>query len=263
MRHLPNILTLANLFFGCCAIAMILGAHNFSVLGLTADPLEAHEVPASEQPYWGSLFIGLALLCDALDGAVARALRIESALGADLDSLADVVSFGVAPACILYKLLWASAALQPGALDVSLWSTFPAFLVAVFAALRLARFNVTAPRFGKHAFEGMPTPAVGLLVATLPLVQWYGPAAVSKLLYNRWVLLALIAVLCWAMVSRARFLKAIPANWSPAAAWPQYFLLVLGVAAAFFLGWAAPLVVVAVYILLSLVLPKTPAPANS
>src|SRR4028118_779907 len=125
MRHLPNLLTLANLFFGCCAIALTLSAQNFSVLGMSGDPLLATEVPVVEQPYWGAIFIGLAALCDALDGAAARLLKVQSPIGADLDSLADAVSFGVAPSMMLYKMLWAAGARQPDALDVSLWSTFP------------------------------------------------------------------------------------------------------------------------------------------
>jgi CDP-diacylglycerol--serine O-phosphatidyltransferase len=260
MRHLPNLLTLANLFFGCCAIAMTLSAQNFSVLGMAGDPLLATEVPATEQAYWGSLFIGLAAVCDMLDGAVARALKVHSPIGADLDSLADVVSFGVAPAMMLYKMLWAAAARQPDALDVSLWSTFPAFLIAAFAALRLARFNVSAPRYGAGAFEGMPTPAVGLFVASLPLVQWYNPMGLGPWLFNRWLLLGIIALLCWAMVSKVRFLKGLPASWKPAQAWPQIVLVIAAIALIPVMGWAAAPVVFLLYILLSFVAPK---PATS
>lgn len=260
MRHLPNLLTLANLFFGCCAIALTLSAQNFSVLGFAGDPLMATEVPAVEQPYLGSLFIVLAAICDALDGAAARALKVHSPIGADLDSLADVVSFGVAPAMMLYKMLWAAAARQPDALDVSLWSTFPAFLIAVFAALRLARFNVSAPRYG-GAFEGMPTPAVGLFVASLPVVQWYNPLGLGPWLLNRWLLLSIIVVLCWAMVSRVRFLKGLPASWKPAQAWPQLLLVVVGLALIPLLGWAAAPATFLLYILLSLIAPKSPVPA--
>lgn len=263
MRHLPNLLTLANLFFGCCAIALTLSAQNFSVLGMAGDPLLATEVPAVEQPYWGALFIGLAALCDALDGAAARALKVHSAIGADLDSLADVVSFGVAPSMMLYKMLWAAAARQPDALDVSLWSTFPAFLIAVFAALRLARFNVSAPRYGSGAFEGMPTPAVGLFIASLPLVQWYNPLGLGAWLFNRWLLIGIVVLLCWAMVSRVRFLKGLPASWKPVQAWPQLLLILAGLALIPVLGWAAGPAVFGLYILLSLVAPKAAAPVTN
>lgn len=263
MRHLPNLLTLANLFFGCCAIAMTLSAQNFSVLGMAGDPLLATEVSAVEQPYWGALFIGLAAICDALDGAVARALKVHSAIGADLDSLADVVSFGVAPSMMLYKMLWYAAARQPDALDVSLWSTFPAFLIAVFAALRLARFNVSAPRYGAGAFEGMPTPAVGIFIATLPLVQWYNPLGLGAWLLNRWLLLGIIALLCWAMISRVRFLKGLPASWTPAQAWPQMVLIIAALALMPVLGWAAAPVVFLLYILLSFLAPKSAASATT
>lgn len=255
MRHLPNLLTLANLFFGCCAIALTLSAQNFQIPSI--DFQYNIEVPGIEQPYWGSLFIGLAAICDMLDGAVARALRVSSPIGKDLDSLADVVSFGVAPSVILYKMLWAATMLQPDAMEASLWSTFPAFLVACFAALRLARFNVFTPKAGE--FEGMPTPAVGIVVASLPLVQWYNPFGLGYLLYNYWILIAIIAVLCWLMVSTIRFFKLTPVSWSPAKAWPQYLLVIATLASVPFLKIAALPFAFLLYVLLSFVAPKSPA----
>ena len=89
-----------------------------------------------EQPYWGSIFIFAAAVFDMLDGAVARALKVFSPIGKDLDSLADVVSFGVAPSMILFKMLWAAHMTQPDAMDVDMMLMSPAFLVACFSALR-------------------------------------------------------------------------------------------------------------------------------
>ncbi len=103
MKHLPNICTLANLFFGCTAITFILNAPAFlnTITGEDYFP-----VLGMEQMYYGSLFIALAALMDVLDGFAARSLKVHSLIGKDLDSLADVVSFGVAPSMILFKLLW-------------------------------------------------------------------------------------------------------------------------------------------------------------
>ena len=106
MKHLPNLLTLANLFCGCIAITFILSAQNFTT-SFNID--EYIEVPAVAQPYWGSVFIFLAAIFDMLDGFAARTLKVFSPVGKDLDSLADIVSFGVAPATQRQRLVqnWA------------------------------------------------------------------------------------------------------------------------------------------------------------
>lgn len=226
MRHLPNLLTLANLFCGCIAISFILSAQNFT----TAFNLgQEVEVPAIEQPYWGAIFIFIAALFDLLDGFAARALKVFSPIGKDLDSLADVVSFGVAPSMILFKMLWAAHITQPNAMDVPMIAMAPAFLVACFAALRLAKFNITAAQQSRF-FSGMPTPAVGILVATFPLINWMNPLGIATYFYTPWVLHLIIALLCWLMVSKVKFFKFMPASFSIGNIWPQ-LIIIIGVAA--------------------------------
>lgn len=251
MRHLPNILTLANLFCGCAAITFILAAQNFST---TFNAMDYIEVPAIEQPYIGSLFIFAAAIFDLLDGAAARALKVFSPLGKDLDSLADLVSFGVAPSMILFKLLWISTMTQPDAMDSSLWMTGPAFLVAIFAAIRLARFNIMPnnPEEKRSNFVGMPTPAVGLYVATLPLIVWYSPKLSYSLLNRTTTIYLLIAILCYLMVSRIPFFKGMPAKWNMAGVWRQVLLIIITAAAVPFLGWGAADVALLAYVVLSL-----------
>ncbi len=249
MKHLPNLLTLANLFCGCIAISFILGAQNFTTAFNVGEYIE---VPAIEQPYWGSVFIFAAAVFDMLDGFAARALKVFSPIGKDLDSLADVVSFGVAPAMILFKMLWAAYMLQPDAMDVSMLAMSPAFLLACFAALRLAKFNISASEQSSF-FKGMPTPAVGLFVASFPLILWQNPMGIASYLYNIWMLYAVIAVLCWLMVSNIRFFKLLPSSWKPAGIWPQMILVIAGIAAVPVLKTAAIVVVFIVYVLLSFI----------
>lgn len=251
MRHLPNLLTLANLFCGCCAIAMVLGAQNFSV---TADYEHFIEVPAVEQPWIGTLFIFAAAIFDLLDGAAARALRVSSPIGKDLDSLADVVSFGVAPSMMLFKMLWTALMRQPEAMDISLWATAPAFLLAVFAALRLAKFNNAPPQSG---FTGMPTPAAGLAVAALPMVSLYGPTALANALLRPWVLYLLIGLLSYLMVSKIHFFKPAEHLKNPAKGWPAYVLIVATLAALPFLKAGTLLFAILLYAVLSLLAPRS------
>jgi len=250
MKHLPNICTLANLFFGCIAIAFILDAPSHLS---TTNGEVFYPILGMEQMYVGSLFIALAALMDVLDGFMARALKVSSNLGKDLDSLADVVSFGVAPSMILYKLLWYSYMAQPGALDAPLWATTPAFLIACFGAFRLARFNQTSAQ-QKQYFSGMPIPATGLIVASLPLIQWYsGKHDFSRILTNKWFLYALIASLCFLMVSKVKFLKwKAPGN-GIAAWWPQILILAALLIGAPFLNFAIIPVAFVIYLVCSVV----------
>ncbi len=252
MKHLPNICTLANLFFGCIAIAFILNAPAFIT---TVNEEEYRPVLGLEQMYWGSIFIALAALMDVFDGFAARSLKVSSPIGKDLDSLADVVSFGVAPSMILFKLLWLAYMAEPGALDAPLLATTPAFLMACFGALRLARFNQTSTA-QKDYFSGMPIPAAGLIVASLPLIKWYPSALnlnIDGLLTNRWFLYLLIALICFLMVSKIKFLKWKAAGKGIAAWWPQIILLIVLAAGWPFLKFITIPLVFILYILLSMV----------
>src|SRR4051812_5141145 len=144
MKHLPNLLTLANLFCGCIAIAYILTAQPYTAMSIGEGGLPTWRwIFGAEQMYYGSIFIFIAAVCDMFDGLAARALNIHSPIGKDLDSLADMVSFGVAPSVIFFKFLWDALMGEKNAFDVSMLGMAPAFLIACFAALRLAKFNVT------------------------------------------------------------------------------------------------------------------------
>jgi CDP-diacylglycerol--serine O-phosphatidyltransferase len=226
IKQIPNICTLANLFFGCIAIAFILHAPSYltTVTGEDYSP-----ILGKEQLVWGSVFILLAAVMDIFDGLIARALNVCSPIGRDLDSLADVVSFGVAPAMILFKLLWYAYMNEPGALDAPLIATTPAFLLACFSALRLARFNQTA-HIQRKFFLGMPTPASGLIVASIPLTLWF-PAKnfipFDVIFTNKWFLYGIIALLCFLMVSNIKFLKWMAPQKGIKGWWPQLLLLLI------------------------------------
>lgn len=253
MKHLPNILTLSNLFFGCVAITFILNAPaSFTVI----NGEEYVPILSLEQIYWGSFFIGLAAIMDVFDGMAARLLNVESAIGRDLDSLADVVSFGVAPAMILFKLLWYAYMAEPGALETSMWVTAPAFLLPCFGALRLARYNQTAQE-QRHYFTGMPIPAVGLFFASLPLMVWFPSTLnLSVLLQNRWFLYFLIIVFSYLMVSKIKFLKWKPANNTLKEWWPQILIAVVVLVGFVFVKFTILPIAFILYILLSIITPK-------
>lgn len=165
--------------------------------------MQDYWIPGTSQIYFAGFFIILAAIFDLFDGAVARWLNEHSAIGKDLDSLADVVSFGVAPSMIVMKLLWISAMQSPDALDVSMWAVAPAFLIACFAALRLATFNNSEPTTA--FFTGVPVPAVGMLIAFFPLIYFYNPLGMASVITNEWVLYLIIGFLCWIMNCKFKF----------------------------------------------------------
>ncbi len=204
-----------------------------------------------EQPYLGSIFIFMAAIFDLLDGWTARALKVFSPHGKDLDSLSDLVSFGVAPAMILFKMLWITIMMQTDAMDAGIWMLCPAFAIAIFAAIRLARFNNMPEETPGH-FVGMPTPAIGLYIATFPLMEWYQPGRSYSLLHSNSTLYLLIAVLCYLMVSRIYFFKAVPKSWKLKDCWRQILLPVVTAACIPFFGWATADIAFLLYIALSI-----------
>jgi CDP-diacylglycerol--serine O-phosphatidyltransferase len=143
------------------------------------------------------LFVIIAAILDGLDGRIARALRGATRFGAELDSLADFVDFGVAPALILY--FW-------GLHEVKSLGWFAALVFAIAAALRLARFNVMAeepdrPAWHAHFFTGMPAPA-GAIVGLLPL---YLSLSIFEAPHGRfmiWLYILYVLIIAFLMASR-------------------------------------------------------------
>ena len=254
MKHLPNLLTLANLFCGCIAIAYILTAQPYTSMSMEGGGgLPSWKwVYGAEQMYLGGIFIFLAAIFDMLDGFVARALNVFSPIGKDLDSLADVVSFGVAPSIIIYKLLWDALMSEKNAMDVSMLGMVPAFLIACFAALRLAKFNITSTQ-QKGYFIGMPVPATGILIGSFPLILWHNPYNIAAYFQNKWVLYGVVALVCWLMVSKIKFIKMVPSRFSLATAWPQLLLVLFGGVAIFFVNAAAIPFTFVLYLILSVI----------
>jgi CDP-diacylglycerol--serine O-phosphatidyltransferase len=147
-QHIPNTITCCNLISGCFSIL-------FSFSGM---------------PVAASIMIFAAGLFDFFDGFSARLLDAHSPIGGDLDSLSDVVSFGVAPGFIMYRLM-SEGMTEPiwPVGNVSLFACL-AFLLPVFSAVRLAKFNVDTRQ--TTSFIGLPTPPMAIFMASLPLAFW-------------------------------------------------------------------------------------------
>ncbi|GDX42604.1 MAG: CDP-diacylglycerol--serine O-phosphatidyltransferase [Bacteroidota bacterium] len=253
VKQIPNLFTLLNLVFGCmaCVAALqpgiIMAADNNGQL--------YYDVP--EQIWLASLFIMAGAIVDYFDGLLARLLKASSAMGRELDSLSDVVSFGVAPSLILYQFLRLSWAQEEQGLDQSVLLLWPAFLLPVAAAWRLARFNLNQATSSSSYFKGLPVPAAGLFVASLPLVYWeVNQAWVPALLLNAVFLYSVILVLAALMISQLPIL-AFKFN---SFAWKEnklrYGILLLSIVLLLFLQWLAIPLIILIYVLLSLFFKK-------
>ncbi|MEO9022498.1 MAG: CDP-alcohol phosphatidyltransferase family protein [Ginsengibacter sp.] len=249
---IPNILTLFNLFFGCMAIVFALQTDSV-IIYLNDQFNSSFNIP--EKLAWASVCIIIAALIDFFDGFVARLLNVTNELGKQLDSLSDVVSFGVAPAVILYQLLRFSFARDSNGLDASIIWFVPAFILACAAAYRLAKFNLDTDQ--QYSFKGVPVPAVGLLIASFPLILHFNFInSVNTLIVNKWFLYAAIIVLSYLMVSRHRIMSLKFPDFTVKNNMPKIILLVIAIVAALFLRWIAVPVIFIVYIIMSLTIPK-------
>ena len=165
---LPNFITLGNLFCGALATVSVL---------VNGDLTTA---------FW---LIVAAAVCDFFDGMVARLMGLSGPLGVQLDSLADDISFGLAPSAVLFSLFHRlNAHLLPD------WLGYLCFLFAAFAALRLAKFNIDEEQHTE--FRGLPTPAATLFVVGLGLIAEQGAP-----LFPAWGVLVVVALLSALMVS--------------------------------------------------------------
>lgn len=247
IKQIPNLFTLLNLFFGCLAIVATM--QNGIVIQYGADGSQLVDIP--EKVVMASVFIGLAAVIDFLDGFVARLMKAASPMGKQLDSLADVVSFGVAPAMILYQFLRLSLAREEDGLNTSFIWLLPAFIFACAGAWRLARFNIDESQ--SYGFKGVPIPAAGLVVAVLPLIYWNEPSeTLVNLLLNKWVLYGITLLLSWLMVSTLPMMALKFKDYSLKNNIPKLILLGVAVLAGIFLHWLAVPAVFLVYIILSL-----------
>jgi CDP-diacylglycerol--serine O-phosphatidyltransferase len=258
MKQLPNIFTLLNLFFGCLAIVCVLQTGLEPIYKQTEagyivadiDTFGKQYITIPPQIFMASLFIAIAAVVDFFDGFVARLLKASSELGKQLDSLADVVSFGVAPGMIVYEFLRLSFAQQQDGLDTNILWLLPAFILPCAGAYRLARFNIDTSQ--SYGFKGVPIPAAGLLIASFPLIFWSNVGSVNLLLINQWFWYAVIAVVSYLMVSTLPMMALKFKNPSLKTLLPFIILAVIAITCAFFVNWLSVPITFVAYVILSL-----------
>lgn len=244
--QIPNLFTLLNLIFGCIAILFILQTGETIVV---LEQTGATQVVLPERMTWGATFLFAAAVVDFLDGFLARMLKAGSEMGKQLDSLSDVVSFGVAPGMILYQLLRLSYAQGENGLDTSMLLFVPAFLFSGAVAWRLAKFNIATNQ--STSFIGVPSPAAGLFVASFPLIIWFDDFGIQQLFINRWFLYAVILVLAYLMTCNRRFMALKFSDFSFQNNLLKYLLLAVSLVALVMLKWLAVPVIFVLYLVVS------------
>ena len=219
-KHIPNLLTLLNLFCGCIAIVFI-----------SLDQFEN-----------AFLLVSLGIFFDFFDGFFARKFGVSGPLGVQLDSLADMVTSGVAPGFLIYS--WIS--------DITYESnhfTYLAslgFVITLGACYRLAKFNIDTRQ--SDSFIGLPTPANTLFIMSLPLIT---NKYVAELIYNEWILIAISFISAYVMNAEIPLFSLKIKNFSVAKYKLQIGFLVASVIMIATLQFlAVPLIIIS-YVLLS------------
>src|SRR6187399_1912888 len=247
MKQIPNLFTLINLFLGATAIILILQTGQ-TIAFINNEGYTMVDLP--EKITWGALLIFCAAIVDFFDGFLARLFKATSPMGKQLDSLSDVVSFGVAPGLIIYKLLRITYAREENGLDTSIIFLLPALLIPCAAAWRLAKFNIDEEQ--SYSFKGLPTPAAGLFIASLPLILWFSSYDLTPYIYNKWILYLIIILICLLMVSNLPLMGMKFKDYSVKNNLPKYLLVIIGIVAAIFLQWIAVPILLVAYVIVSL-----------
>ncbi|MFT4095229.1 MAG: CDP-alcohol phosphatidyltransferase family protein [Niabella sp.] len=242
LKQIPNLFTLLNLVFGCIAIIYIFKNDGFM---FTNEP-----GAFSMGLIMAGVYIFLAAVVDFLDGFVARLFKATSEMGAQLDSLADAVTFGVAPGMIMYRLLQLSLP-QSGFQGNAFFYLLPALLIPCCAVWRLAKFNLDKEQ--AYYFKGVPTPAAGLTIASLPFVINNNDGLAVQGLQNIYVLYGVILIISFLMISDIPFISLKFKNFSVKSNIGRFILLPIALGAIIFFKWLAVPVIFVAYVLVSLV----------
>ncbi|MCF8367559.1 MAG: CDP-alcohol phosphatidyltransferase family protein [Bacteroidales bacterium] len=234
-KHIPNTITLINLFCGC--LSVVFAFENNLI--------------------FASLFIGIAAVFDFFDGFMARILHAGSPIGKQLDSLADVVSFGLAPGVIIYQLLLMNINLPQWKLEGIYLIPLVAFLIPMFSALRLAKFNIDERQL--EVFYGLPTPANALLIASIPLILNQSTfvfgldySFIKIILSNSFFLISLSLLLSWLLVAEIPLFSLKFKNFKWEKNKYRFFLIIISVILFVLVQFAAIPLIIFTYILLSL-----------
>ena len=220
-KHIPNLLTISNLICGCIAL-------YFTFQG---------------ELVFTAYLIGLAAIFDFMDGAAARLLNISNPLGKELDSMADMVSFGLVPGSVVFHLLEESTFSQ---------YSFMALVIPIFSAYRLAKFNIDENQ--NENFIGLPTPANCLVFVSIPLITTFNSESTIAYLFEIPEILLIITILMsLALVSRVNMFSLKFKNLKFQDNKFRFFLITMSIILLTWLEFSAIPIIILLYIMMSIV----------
>jgi len=223
-QHIPNAITCLNLFSGCVGIVLAF----------------------DDQLINAGYAIIIAAVFDFLDGLAARSLKVSSPIGKELDSLADMVSFGLLPSIIIFQLFDGANALAYG----GHWIRYSAFLIAIFSALRLAKFNLDSRQ--SNIFIGLPTPACALFILSLPHIALSRDPVIVAYVQNPLILLTLTLALSFLLISELPLMSLKFKDFAFSTNMHRYILLIISALLLLILKITAIPIIIIAYVILSL-----------
>ncbi|MFD2528387.1 CDP-alcohol phosphatidyltransferase family protein [Polaribacter marinaquae] len=232
-KHIPNLLTLGNLF--CGTIATILAVNNNFV--------------------FAGLFVVLGIFFDFFDGFAARLLNVSGELGKQLDSLADMVTSGVVPGIIMFKLIGDKVIGSDTFTDEFNLPTiipFVGLILTLGACYRLAKFNIDTRQ--SESFIGLPTPAMSLFVISLPLILEYSDLEfVNDLIRNNYFLITITLLLTYLMNAELPLFSLKFKNYAIKNNIVKYLFLLISIIMIISLQYLSIPLIITIYVLLSLI----------
>ena len=241
-KHIPNLFTSLNLLCGCLAILFV----------VSGDLVIA------------SLLVIIGMFFDFFDGLAARLLHVQSEIGKQLDSLADMVSFGVVPGLVMFQLL--NKAIAPQALETGFKNVeiikglesgmsfipFIGMLIIIASAFRLAKFNIDIRQ--TNSFIGLPTPANTLLIISLPLIfQFQYTTFIESIIFNQWFLIGVTIISSFLLNAELPLFALKFKTWDLAANKFRYVFIAICILATLLLKFIAIPFIILLYILMSLI----------
>lgn len=238
-KHIPNAITLSNLFCGC--VATIFAVNNNFVAA--------------------AFFVFLGIFFDFFDGFFARKLNVQSDLGLQLDSLADMVTSGLVPGIIMFKLLglldsnWGNTpnnSMLQSLFEITESGFLPLLGIAITlaSAYRLAKFNIDTEQ--QSYFKGLPTPANALLIISLPLIiEFQNSDIINAIILNKWFLVILTLVSCYILNADIKLFALKFKNYSFKDNALRYIFILLCMVLLIVLQFAAIPVIILLYIIMS------------
>ncbi len=240
-KSIPNAITLLNLF--CGSIAAVFAVNEQFVLA--------------------ALFVFLGIFFDFFDGFIARKWNVQSAVGIQLDSLADMVTSGLVPGIVMYKLL--TLASEKETIHEISWNLYGAteafsivplallgFCITLASAYRLAVFNVDEDQ--QMYFKGLPTPANALFILSFPLIlEFQNSDALNAIILNKWFLIVITLISCYLLNSNLKLFALKFKNWSFKDNAIRYIFLILSIVFLIVFKFLAIPIIIFTYILLSII----------